>query len=444
MYLFPVTVRRLLAWAAPFTTCFPRATRRRGGPARPGLEALEERQALSTLFLGGTAPGHFTTINAALHAALPGDVIQIERGAVVSDPSGTIRIDTGITLQGDPLFGPAPVVSSLELDDIPAPPLTLKHLNLGNNDVHDCRNLGDLNIVDSTLHDLPITTNPKTVTIRNSTLHDVTAGSVLTLTIQGSTLHSIHVDHSDNVILGSTLIEGNTIAGEVYFCGILGESLTVLTFTNNNLRFDGSAGHCAVEVDSCANGTIGGNAIHFTTNDSHATGLAIREMQGVITDNTFDTQCLGTGVDVDGSPCGRVRIERNDFNANAVGVHIHGFEAEETVIDLGGGPLRSAGFNDFSRYPGTDGRFAIVAEGLTAFDSGTISALNNYWATTSGGTSIDPQRVIRHDPMLIVDAGLPTAIVGVADYGSWYAGPGIAPAGAHFVAARPLVPRPVP
>jgi hypothetical protein len=65
---------------------------------RPGLEALEERQVLSTLFLtpGGNDATHFSTFQAAYQAARPGDVIQVEPGGGRQRPrSGGVGSGSG-------------------------------------------------------------------------------------------------------------------------------------------------------------------------------------------------------------------------------------------------------------------------------------------------------------------------------------------------------------
>src|SRR5262245_46517899 len=141
MNVFSVRTWRLWTrMAAAFAARCPKPSRRRRGPTRLCLEGQEERQVLSTLFLGGQAPGHFNSFADAYHTAQPGDPIQIEPGAVVSDPSGTIEIGKPITLQGDPHFGPAPVLSSIAFlvpwgVGFTPGPTVLTNLNLGNKDV---------------------------------------------------------------------------------------------------------------------------------------------------------------------------------------------------------------------------------------------------------------------------------------------------------------------
>jgi hypothetical protein len=390
------------------------------------LEGLEERQVMSTLFLGGHALGHFNSFADAYRAAHAGDVIQIEPGAVVSDPSGTIKLDKPITLQGDPLFGPAPVLSSIELQGSGffRDPVVLTNLNLGNKDVTQDF-LGDcLTIQNSILKDVHV---QEKVTILNSVLNDVISDAdAIDVKIQKSTLRSIH----DCSFLGRLVITRSTITGAVQADGV-----NEVTLTNNTFHVDGSAGHRAIDVDGCPNTTITDNVIHFNQGDADAKALRISNMSGSIFHNTFDTQFVGTGLEVVG--CVQVSIEANDFNANAVGIHVGPSTSwppqpcTSSVIDLGGGSLGSAGDNDFTSYSATDGRYAIVVDNVSTC---TISALHNFWAPRPGWTSVDPRSVIQANGCTI-DVDIPTPLPSQ---------PGTHPVVGHIIAARPLVPRPLP
>jgi hypothetical protein len=418
------------------------------------LEGLEERQVMSTLFLGGQAPGHFNSFADAYRAAHTGDVIQIEPGAVVSDPSGTIKLDKPITLQGDPLFDPAPVLSSMEMEapfGFPAPgTVVLKNLNLGNKDVRNRSTSNDLTIQNSILHDVCSDRSSPGFTILNSTLHDATAQPVGHVTIRNSTLRSV-----DSKFVWTLVITGSTITGAVH-----SSSDCTITLNNNTFHVDGSAGHCAIELDDCQNATIWDNGIHFNRRDVDAKALVISASDVVINNtpatqsvfnNTFDTQNVGTGMEID--DFARVSIDSNDFNANAVGVHVFGFDLmpNQSVIDLGGGSLGSAGLNDFASYRGTDGRWAIVVDArwaivMDAESRCTISALDNHWAPLPGWTSVDPRSVIQDNGCTIdVDVPMPLHSGGSGGgYGPGYHQPGThPPVGGHIIPARPLVPRPL-
>src|SRR5437588_12926990 len=106
-------------------------SRRRSGSFRPILECLEERQLPATLFLTplGHDATHFSSFTDAYNTALHGDIIQVEPGAVISDPSGTIHIDKSITIQGDPKFGRARVANDMSAWTRNAAGLILRNLN---------------------------------------------------------------------------------------------------------------------------------------------------------------------------------------------------------------------------------------------------------------------------------------------------------------------------
>jgi hypothetical protein len=346
-----------------------RGPSRRNPSVRPGLEALEERQVLSTLFLtpGGNDATHFSTLQAAYNAARPGDVIQVEPGAVVSDPSGTISIAKSITLQGDPAFGRAPVASNVTLAQDPhhigdGTTVVLQHLDLGNG--------------------------------------AVTASGLLllTTTIEDSTLHNVTEDGAG---LGKVVIGGNTITGSVSISnGELGDEVT-----NNTFPIIDAGTRAAIVVTGDSRGTIiSGNTIEFHTQSASNEGLVI-DVGGigaplVVANNTFDTNRAGTGLVI--REAGGVKVERNDFNANAVGVDLDGDNMG--AVDLGGGPLGSRGLNSFVSYGGNDGRLAIV---LKIDPSCTVEARGNLWSPL-----IDPHSVIEdgthHGGSGILDLGMNT------------------------------------
>src|SRR5437879_1746881 len=91
MNVYSLIERVQALWGVPASQII-RTSRRRNGCFRPRLECLEDRQLPSTLFLtpGGHDATHFSMFQDAYNAASQGDVIEVEPGAVVSDPSGTI------------------------------------------------------------------------------------------------------------------------------------------------------------------------------------------------------------------------------------------------------------------------------------------------------------------------------------------------------------------
>jgi hypothetical protein len=402
-------MRRFLSkWAATVgSSSRGQGSGRRNCDFRPALEALEERQVLSTLFLtpGGHDATHFSTFQAAYNAARPGDVIQVEPGAVVSDPSGTISIDKSITLRGDPAFGRAPVAGNVTVtvDLFNQTTVVLQHLDLGNGSV--------------------------TAPGSNS--------AALAATIEDSTLHNVQEDGAG---LGTQMvIHGNTITGSVSIDhGQGGDQVT-----NNTFLINDAGTHAAIVVTDQSCGTIiSGNTIEFHTQSAANEGLVLDDQcrDVVVTGNTFDTNRVGTGL-VIGELVNSVKVEGNDFNANRVGVAIDGIDRGS--IDLGGGPLGSRGLNSFISYGGNDGRLAIV---LTDSDpTYTVHARGNYWSPC-----IDPHSVIEdgshHGGTGIIDvemntvcpgarggSGLGTSVVSlpVGDWPSSWNAPGSAAAASH-------------
>jgi hypothetical protein len=363
-------------------------SRRRNCDFRPDLEALEAREVLSTLFLtsprGPHDATHFSTFQAAYRAARPGDVIQVEPGAVVSDPSGTIHIWKQITLQGDPQYGRAPVGSAVKvgswLHEVPG--VVLQHLDFSNVSVY----LGPL----------------ERATVRDSTLGNLTIGYNVPYYPPFS---------------GGNVITSNTITGSLMIQWSDGDQVT-----NNTFHTNGDSTHAAIKVTDSTNETISGNQIHFNTPSALNNGLVIRAnalgTNAVITGNTFDTGSAGTGLVISGSEGSALKVEGNDFNANQIGVRIYGDGSFAGSIDLGGGPLGSRGLNSFRSYTGYDGRLAIV---LTNTDlEETVHARGNYWGL------IDPHRVIEdfshHGGTGIIDVETPPPYGTSGVYGGSYNG----------------------
>jgi hypothetical protein len=158
----------------------------------------------------------------------------------------------------------------------------------------------------------------------------------------------------------------------------------------------------AITVSNSPYVSIVGNEIHFNTRSGRNTCLKIEgidagfiifnatpDTSGLIWANTFDTGGGGTGLSIlrHGDHPLQLKVESNDFNANAVGVFIKGIgmHPDAGTIDLGGGSLGSQGHNDFRSYSGNDGRLAIVLEGTTD----ASHALGNYWS------AVDPHSVIK-------------------------------------------------
>jgi hypothetical protein len=341
---------------------------------------------LSTLFLtpGGNDATHFGTFQAAYNAARRGDVIQVEPGAVVSDPSGTIVISKSITLQGNPAFGRAPVASnvSVRLGLEPSPTTAvLQHLDFGTRSV--------------TTGGSP----PAATAIKDSTLHNVQA---------------------EGFGLNSTIISGNTITGSLILGDELGDQVT-----NNNFQITDAGTHAAITVAGVSTVTsahtrtiITGNTIEFHTQSASNAGLVINVSWAdplVVADNTFDTNRAGTGLVIHDEGVG-VKVEGNDFNANHVGVAI---DAESSAppgsIDLGGGPLGCRGLNSFVSFTGNDGRLAIA---LTDSDPNyVVHARGNGWSPL-----IDPHSAIEdgshHGGTGIIDVEM------AAPPGGWGSGGG--------------------
>jgi hypothetical protein len=363
--------------------------RRRNRSVLPRLEALEERQVLSTLFLtpGGNDATHFSTFRAAYNAARAGDVIQVEPGADVSDhgafgdPGTTLPIEIGkqITLQADPAITGwrAPVRGWVEV--LP----------------------GTTGVVFNNLDfNSPVVLQPgsQRTTVENSTLH-------LGLYEDPGTGNS-----GNNVITHNTVMDRVDLSGDpavqtadqVTSNQFVGHGSLCLTHDNGFWTDARFASGGVIQVDASANVTICHNGIHFNTPGAGSTGLSIfatdksGTSSGLISDNTFDTGGVGTGLAIWKETPGNdvsLKVQDNNFNANAVGVLLVGDGTSAGTIDLGGGPLGSHGRNDFSTYTVGDGRFAIVLEGTTA--SYTVHALGNYWHTDSPGFAIDPHRVIK-------------------------------------------------
>ena len=352
------------------------AARRRPVTARPGVEPLEDRtlpavRMVVPLSQPADNVNTFHDLTTAINApsTVARDVIQIEPG---SSP-GSAVVNKALLIQDDLAFGPAvsPQVGSLTLATSGS---VLLNLNVGavtiNNGV-----TGEA-ILKSRVGSITQNVGPLTNGFNFIALNTITGPVVL-----GSAA-------------GSPVASGDQVLSNAFVSGKSGILLDVASDNNALIRdnsFQGAAaGVTGVEVDDSTGVVLLNNRV--LAPGSGSVGLLIdnptRATSVVARDNRLDTGGQGTGiatVKTAGTTL-TVNLANNDLVRDLVGLRVTGDGTVNAdalgTIDAGGGPLGSAGGNDFHLYFGGSHLAIVTANALPTTD--TVSARFNIFSTTPG------------------------------------------------------------
>jgi hypothetical protein len=168
------------------------------------------------------------------------------------------------------------------------------------------------------------------------------------------------------------------------------------TFSNNQITANGGGDGIFTNGTGASNSlTYGGNTIK-TTGGGDALSLSVSSSSpttATVLNNVLNTGGLAAGLIISGGPQWRSKVQGNTFGGNLVGVMVTGHGTTAGVVDLGGGPLGSAGGNNFSSFKtATPDSYAI---GLFQVATGySMMALNNIFSVTPTSVIADG----RHGP----------------------------------------------
>jgi hypothetical protein len=372
---------------------------------RPTLEALEDRLVPSTLEVvpapSPTDATHFHSFQDAYQQAQSGthDIIQIEPRAVPSNGQLVFIDKANLTIQGDPRFGPAFFNSPRISVDPSATGVTLNNLDLR-------------------ISVLVLSGNQTTV--ENSDLLQVWAlPSHRSDIIAGNTISEWLHMYGDPAVQANDVVRSNMFTTAVW---VWPSDDALLLSEDNGAYVDANTIHMqngfpdhpfqAVSVLNSQHVDIHNNDIFFSNANTQNTGILVADVDNAgtlgttsvhIWWNTISTASAGRGLELDKASTAAnslsADVEFNDFRNNGTGVYILGNGTSAGTIDLGGGPLGSSGFNDFSTFTpsgASAGHYAIDLHGTSS--TYTVLALDNQWAlqpsSTGYPTLIDPTTVI--------------------------------------------------
>jgi hypothetical protein len=337
------------AWNTP--------TPRRQRATRLSLEGLEERLALSTLYVMPWIPyngyyGFYNNFSNAYGAARPGDTIQLEPGASVQNGNST-TIGKQLTIQGDPQYSAKyfPVYGDVKVTQG------------GSGTVFNNLNFNQYNL----------TTDWSTngVEVENSLLNNASfnggGGYMLSNnTIQGSLMLSTYGTKPSYVEINHFTGHGNLWMQGGHNDFVDGNTFQTDSSTAMTLFYETGA-------------YVGDNRISFTTPSRHHVGIFLGSEGGMGTSVQLDNNQVQTGKNGEGLVIDKydtrssmqVKALYNNFGGNATGVEVIGDGKSVGSIDLG--------TNDFSDYHGGDGRLAIAVE--NAYNSAIVWAQHDTWGT---------------------------------------------------------------
>jgi hypothetical protein len=348
------------AWNAP--------TQGRQRCTRPSLEALEDRQVLSTMFVFNpaipepNAYGQYNNFGFAYAAARPGDTIQLEPGAFLYN-GNTATISKQLTIQGDPNYSALtyksfyPVYGNVDVTQGGSGTI-FKNLNFGSSDLNTDWSTNGVGAELCSLNDVNFNGGGHYWLFTNQ--------------IQGGVFISQYQGSGGNTVYGNSF----TGHGSLWIQEGVNDLVTGNSFQTSSTTAMTLFGE---------SGWVSNNSISFTNPSSHSTGIFLGSDGGQKTaleiwNNQIQSADRGIGlVSVKYYPSSSMSVDawNNDFRGNAVGVEVTGDGQSAGTIDLGGGSY-SAGGNNFSDYNGSDGRMAIVMENTA--NNATISAEHNSWA----------------------------------------------------------------
>jgi hypothetical protein len=380
---------------------------------RPTLEGLEDRLVPSTFFVvdSGHADGtsSFDSLQTALGAAHAGDTVQIETSA----SGGSATVSTAVTIQGDPAALPGELPQfNLSLT---ASGVTLAKLNLGS---------------------VALANGATGETIQDSLVYGSSAGYGIAETaggqanggnlIRDNTFVTTAASSPADVILGNggsggafdDQVVDNNFTSSVATSGFTGAGAFVAasgmkagTWTGGGLSVRGNlfvdtdtflpsvAVRLAGDGDVLTFSTVSGNDVRLAGNaasaavqitDGPAGGTTAVDLE----DNTLGTGGRGLGVTTikaDPTTTLQVRLAGNDFRGDATGLRVVGTgvgtSSDLGVIDAGGGPLGSAGGNDF-RVTALGSTVMVVDRGGPLVGA-VVAARNNILPTGASPASAD-------------------------------------------------------
>jgi hypothetical protein len=377
----------------------PSPRQRRKHSARLQLEGLEDRTVPSTLLevvplSDPTDATHFHSFAAAYQQAQSAthDIIQIEPGAVLSPgTASTISIDkANITIQGDPSYAAADVTSSLQVQPS-ATGVTLNNLNFAGSSSY-------LGLGSQT-------------TVENSFLYWVGANKSHSGDfISRNTITNFLYLQGDPTIQANDFVQLNRFTG---YDGLQLTDDNGAYIDANTFYLKGSSGGgVGLFIENSQNVSIHNNSITVNGPSTHNVGIFVQDEDHTWTPgttslhlwwNTIDTGSWGRGLVLlkysAAANSLSADVELNDFRNNLTGVFIRGDGSSAGTIDLGGGPLGSAGQNNFASFSAVGanaGDFAISLHGTSS--TSVVYARNNNWGWQQSGTSvlpIDPSTVVR-------------------------------------------------
>jgi hypothetical protein len=350
---------------------------------------------------------HFATFQQAYNRAAAGDTIQIDHGATLGAPGDSVTVGKRLTIQGDPRYAPAPVAADVEVTP-GAAGLVFQNFDFRGPD------------------GLHLDPGARQVTVQNSVIDVVRADL-------GTGAGNAGVVLSGNTITGGALLNGDVTtqtADQVTGNHFLG-SASLYLLNNNGAVVQGNTfdlsqvpdQYAAISVLNSAGVQVRDNVIHMRNATSATAAINLWEEpahQGktsvTLSGNTLDTGGRGTGLNVfneGAADAMTVKVQDNDFRANAVGASLWGQGGPPGTIDLGGGALGSTGQNKFQGFTtaaAAGGRFAIALHGTDA--ASTVFARGNSWSES------DPYRVVKDSAHNTAVADLGTRAPGLADDGT--------------------------
>jgi parallel beta-helix repeat protein len=415
--------------------------------ARLAVEPLEDRLALSTLFVvgsGGTVDAtHFQTLQGALGVANNADTININPGVAINSvgstlgqPSGaatvgqtsspsdsTLIVGNAVTTGEEVQIGAgASAETDLVLRSTSGPggqfTLTLKvPLAFTHNVGERIDTIGKIGIgaavtivggagpsgtnvnspldvwgvtIGATLENLNFAAGAPIGLLTGSQSTTISNSTLSLLSeVGGGTNNGHNVIEFDKAPLGIVLTGNNSNTPTAdQIIDVQGASLSLEHDDGAKLQGNGLGGLSVFDSQNIviSGNTISSNGAFVTLGSTSGTTLPL---SATVTNNTFRINGLLLSPSAANGANFRVLLQGNDFQLNTIGItDITDGTANATAagtIDAGGGALGSLGGNDFHGYSGQAGQFAIaLLDPLgTNNSSGAISAHNNLWSVAN-------------------------------------------------------------
>jgi hypothetical protein len=333
-------------------------------PARLCLEGLETRLAPASVFvvpatqLVDATHRHF--LGEAIAAAGANGLVTVEPGTPPQSATVALNGLNGLTIQGDPNL-PGSILTPYSIE-VQASNVTLTNLNLSSV-MLDAASSGD-NVNKCLIQQLTAFSSSSSFTQNTFTGHNSVSGA-------GGKGGDLFVNNSFTSVGDMLSIDSSpgTVVTQNTFIAISNGNAINLSNTQGiqNLSY-----------------TISNNSITLPTPSSQAIARCVAvnlnnantSATVKILNNTFKTNNLSIGVDINGVAGLSVLLQGNDFHNNSEGVSITGDGSSAGTIDLGGGPLASLGGNNFRGFTSA----ASASSGaiiLSSASTTTVTALQN-------------------------------------------------------------------